>query len=81
MTFGEKLSSLRRKAGLTQNEVAEALGVTPQAVSKWESDSSCPDIFTLPKLANLYGTTVDDLLSRESEPTVSFVKETEVATR
>ena len=68
MTLGEKLAHYRKKNSLTQDDVAEALGVTPQAVSKWENDASCPDIMLLPRLAELYGTTVDELLSRESAP-------------
>ena len=73
MTLGEKLSEKRRARGMTQEEVAEKLGVTPQAVSKWENDGSCPDIFLLPAIASLYATTVDDLLSREKTPVATYV--------
>lgn len=65
MTFGEKLNLLRKKTGLTQEEVAQHLGISPQAVSKWENDLSCPDIMLLPEIAKLYGKTVDELLSGE----------------
>ncbi len=65
MKFGEKLNILRKNAGLTQEEVASHLGISPQAVSKWENDLSCPDIMLLPELAALYGKTVDELLSSE----------------
>ncbi len=76
MTLGEKLSIRRKAKSLTQDEVAEKLNVTPQAVSKWENDQSCPDIMFLPALADLYGTTVDELLSREDKPlTVLIPKE------
>jgi transcriptional regulator with XRE-family HTH domain len=64
-TLGGKIAELRRNIGLTQDEMSEELGVTPQAVSKWENDISCPDIMLLPKLARLLGTTVDELLSNE----------------
>lgn len=64
-TLGGKIAELRRNIGLTQDEMSEKLGVTPQAVSKWENDISCPDIMLLPKLAKLLGTTVDELLSNE----------------
>ena len=62
MTFGEKLNYLRKHAGLTQDDVAQHLGISPQAVSKWENDLSCPDIMLLPEIAKLYGKTVDALL-------------------
>lgn len=65
MTFGEKLNKMRKKANLTQEDVSSQLGVSPQAVSKWENDLSCPDIMLLTKIAELYGTTVDNLLSED----------------
>lgn len=67
MTFGEKLNKLRKNANLTQEDVSSQLGVSPQAVSKWENDLSCPDIMLLPKIAKLYGTKIDILLD-ENEP-------------
>ena len=62
-TIGKKIAEYRRAKGMTQDELAERLGVSPQAVSKWENDLSCPDIMLLPVLAKLFDTTVDDLLS------------------
>lgn len=62
-TVGKRISRLRREKGITQDEIAEKLGVTPQAVSKWENDISYPDILLLPKLAKILGVTVDHLLS------------------
>ncbi len=64
-SLGQKLSALRKEHGLTQETVAAWLGVTPQAVSKWENDLSCPDILLLPDLSKLYGVTVDALLGAE----------------
>ena len=61
-TIGERIAQLRRKKNITQEAMAEQLGVTPQAVSKWENDISCPDITLLPPLAALLGVTVDELL-------------------
>lgn len=69
-TLGKRISSHRKKLGMTQDQLAEKLGVTAQAVSKWENDLSCPDISVLPRLAEIFGITVDALLGRESEPTV-----------
>lgn len=68
MTFGERLNQMRKNSNLTQDEVAVHLGISPQAVSKWENDLSCPDIMLLPEIAKLYGVTVDELLS-DNEPT------------
>ena len=48
-TLGSRIAELRRKKNMTQEELAAELGVTPQAVSKWENDLSCPDITLLPK--------------------------------
>ena len=65
MTLGEKLNLMRKNSGFTQEEIAVRLGVSPQAVSKWENDLSCPDIMLLPEIAKLYGKTVDELLSTD----------------
>ena len=61
-TLGKRIVQHRKRLGLTQDQLAEKLGVTAQAVSKWENDQSCPDISTLPRLAALFGTTTDALL-------------------
>ena len=61
-TLGKRIMHCRKKLGLTQDKLAEALGVTAQAVSKWENDQSCPDITLLPRLAELFGITTDELL-------------------
>ena len=62
MTLSEKLQNLRRAAGLSQEQLAERLGVTRQAVSKWETGEGKPDIDNLLPLAKLLHTTVDYLL-------------------
>lgn len=66
-TLGKRIGMLRRQKGIKQDALAEALGVSPQAVSKWENDQSCPDISLLPGLANYLGVTVDALLSGEKD--------------
>ena len=67
MTMGEKISALRRAKGYTQDELAEKLGVSAQAVSKWENDVSCPDIMQLPRLAELFGVTLQEIRRDKSE--------------
>lgn len=74
MTIGQKLSEMRRRAGLTQDTVSESLGISPQAVSKWENDISCPDITLLPQIAKIYKTTVDELLSAEPVKDVALIE-------
>ncbi len=62
MDIGNKIKTLRKAKKLTQEQLAEYLNLSPQAVSKWETGASCPDVDTLPKLAVFFGTTVDELL-------------------
>ena len=77
-TIGKRIAALRREKDLKQEDIARALDVSSQAVSKWENDQSCPDISLLPKLAKLLGVTVDVLLSGEEEKTETvFVPEAE----
>ena len=64
-TLGKRIAENRKRLGLTQDALAEKLGVTAQAVSKWENDQSCPDITMLPKLAQVFGITTDALLGLE----------------
>ena len=66
MEIGKYIQQLRRQKGLTQEQMAGALGVTSAAVSKWETDAALPDVSLLCPLARLLGTTVDDLLDRKS---------------
>lgn len=65
-TIGNRISRLRKEKGMSQEALAEKIGVSPQAVSKWENDQSCPDISLLPQLAKLLDVTVDELLTGTS---------------
>lgn len=65
MTFGSRIANYRKNMGITQDALAQQLEVTNQAVSKWESDQCCPDIQLLPKLADIFGVTIDELFGRE----------------
>lgn len=64
-TLGKRIAANRKRLGMTQDQLSEKLGITAQAVSKWENDLSCPDITMLPKLADIFGTSTDALLGRE----------------
>ena len=71
MNFAEIIVRSRKALGLTQEGLAQKLGVTNQAVSKWESGQSCPDLALLPQIADLFGITIDELFGREPKA-VSF---------
>lgn len=76
-TLGKRIAALRRNKELKQDDLAQMLEVSPQAVSKWENDQTCPDISLLPKLAEILGVSVDELLSgkKEVQPAVTMVPE------
>ena len=61
-TFSEIFRALRKDKQLTQEQIAEVLGVSPQAISRWENSLSYPDITQLPNIASYFETSVDDLL-------------------
>ena len=62
-SLGQRIAEKRKAKEMKQEELADMLGITAQAVSKWENDVSCPDIMTLPKLARILDTTTDELLT------------------
>ena len=64
-TFGQRLARLRKEKGLTQEEVASRIVISPQAVSKWETGRSLPDAAIMLELCSLLNITVNDLLSGE----------------
>ena len=61
-TLGAAIARLRKERGMTQLELAQQMGVTDKAVSKWERDLSCPDIASIPRLAELFQVSADELL-------------------
>ena len=67
MTLGQKITNLRKARGMTQEELSEAIGVTRQTISKWELDTSTPDLDYLCKLCDLFGVTADYLIRPEKE--------------
>ena len=66
MTLGEKLQELRRKAGMSQDTLAERLDVSRQAVSKWERDEAMPETEKVVRIAQLFGVSIDYLLLDEA---------------
>ncbi len=77
--INEQIAFLRKQRGMTQEELASALGVTNQSVSKWENNICCPDIQLLPKIAELFNVSVDALLgyktSSENDDVILQLKE------
>ena len=74
-TLGKRIANYRKRKNLKQDDLAQKLNVSPQAVSKWENDQTCPDISLLPLLARELGVSVDTLLSGDKEPAVKLVPE------
>lgn len=65
MTFAEKLKSIRKQAGMSQEQLAEKLGVSRQAVTKWETDAGIPDIENIMSISAFFDISIDELLSNE----------------
>ncbi len=75
MTFGEKLRSARKSAGLTQEQLAEMLTVSRQAVAKWESDKGMPDIGNLKRMSKLLNVSIDYLLDDGEKLDFTVIRE------
>ena len=73
-TIGEKINTLRKQRNMTQDELAEKMGVSSQAVSKWEKDLSIPDLPVLLELSDFFHISLDDLV-KEKEDSVQLVPE------
>lgn len=74
MELGKKIRQLRFKAGLTQEQLAEKLGVAAQSVSKWENAVAMPDISALPLLAEVFGVSIDDLFDLTAEQRLNRIE-------
>ena len=66
-TLGQLIAALRKEKGMTQTDLAGRMGVTDKAVSKWERDLSCPDVSSLPLLAEVLGVSLDELMQVKKE--------------
>lgn len=74
MELGKKIRQLRFKAGLTQEQLADRLGVAAQSVSKWENAVAMPDITTLPLLAEVFGVSIDDLFDLTADQRLNRIE-------
>ena len=74
MELGKKIRQLRFKACLTQEQLAEKLGIGPQSVSKWENAVAMPDITTLPLLAEIFGVSIDELFDLSNEQRLNRIE-------
>ena len=72
MSIGENIAGFRKKKGWTQAKLGEVLGVSNQAVSKWESGMTMPDVMLLPVLADTFGIYIDQLFSREVKTEIHY---------
>lgn len=70
-TFGQRLARLRKEKELTQNDIADKVGVTSQAISKWENDLASPDIDMLIHLSDIFSISLDELLGKEKTTTLA----------
>ena len=74
MTIGNRIACYRKQMNITQEKLAQQLQVTNQTVSKWESDQCCPDVMLLPRIADIFGVSIDALFGRANEPQPQHIK-------
>lgn len=67
MNISQNIAKMRRERGMTQETLAEVIGVSPQTISKWETATTLPDVTMLPLLADVFGVTTDDLYGRAQQ--------------
>lgn len=80
-TLGQNIATFRKEKNITQETLAEICHVSPQAVSKWENDASCPDITLLKTLARTFGVSVDELLDDGEGPVTKLVENKDMSTK
>lgn len=73
--MGNQIQRRRKELHLTQNQLAEQLGVTKQAVSKWENGQCCPDIAVVPELARIFNCSIDALFGLDDTPETVVIRE------
>lgn len=79
MTLAPKLKEIRKRFGLSQEQLAEIMNISRQAITKWENDGGLPDINNLQELSKIFGITVDYLLNDKNIlPTLSMKKELDI---
>ena len=78
MTLGSLIAKLRKERNMTQADLAAVMGVTDKAVSKWERDLSYPDISSLPRLAEILGVSVEELMNLRKEPEAGGKKASDI---
>ena len=71
-TLGKQLAALRKEKGYTQKQVAEMLNISNKTLSSWEVGNTMPDLEMLPKIADIYGVSCDELLRENVEPDNAF---------
>ena len=81
MTLGEIIKNYRQKAGLSQEQLAEKINVSRQAITKWENDSGIPDIDNLISLSKVMGLSLDELVMGEKENDISDIKRSAINQR
>ena len=72
MSIGKNIACFRKAKGWTQAELGEKIGVSNQSVSKWESETSMPDVMLLPALADAFGCYIDELFSRDIKTEIHY---------
>ena len=77
-SMGETISSLRKEKGMTQKDLADMLGITDKAVSKWERGVAYPDTATIPAIAEIFEISVEELLSAKAAPAPASKKSEEI---
>ena len=66
-TMGDTIANLRKEKGMTQKELAEKLNITDKAVSKWERNVACPDTALIPKLSEILGVSIEELMNAKTD--------------